>query len=68
MHTQTLQEIEIAVSQLSTDKLVSFRDWFDEFDARVWDRQFEDDAMSGKLNELARQAISDFRVGKCKQL
>jgi hypothetical protein len=35
---QTVQEIEKAVSQLSIEDLISFWEWFDEFDAKVWDK------------------------------
>lgn len=65
---QTVQEIEQAVSRLSLGELASFREWFDEFDAKVWDKQFETDVKSGKLDRLANQAIADFRAGKCKEL
>jgi histidinol dehydrogenase len=65
---QTVQEIVSAVSQLSKDALASFREWFDEFDAETWDKQLEDDVMSGKLDNFADQAISDFQAGKCKEL
>jgi len=54
----TVREIELAVSKLSPEQLDSFREWFDEFDAEVWDKQFEVDALSGKLDGLADQAIS----------
>jgi hypothetical protein len=64
----TVREIELAVSRLSSQELASFRNWFDEFDAKAWDEQFESDATSGKLDELASQAISDFRAGKYKEL
>ena len=63
---RTVREIELAVSQLSPEQLATFREWFDEFDAKAWDKQFELDAVSGKLDELASQAILDFRAGKCK--
>jgi len=56
-NVRTIREIESAVSQLSAEQLASFRKWFDEFDA-----------VSGKLDRLAGQAISDFRTGKCKDL
>jgi hypothetical protein len=59
----TVLEIERAVSQLPPKELAHFREWFEEFDARIWDRQFEEDAKSGKLDELANQAIADFRAG-----
>ena len=65
---QAVQELQSAVSQLSAEELAHFREWFDKFDAEVWDRQFEEDAKSGKLNQLANQAIADFQAGKCKQL
>ncbi|MYC71559.1 MAG: hypothetical protein F4X17_12705 [Gemmatimonadetes bacterium] len=65
---QAVQELQSAVSQLSVDELACFREWFDEFDAEVWDRQFEKDVKSGSLDQLAEQAIVDFRAGKCKEL
>ena len=65
---QKVQEIESAVSRLSKNALTNFREWFEEFDAKVWDKQFENDVMSGKLDNLARQAISDLKSGKCKEL
>ena len=39
----TVLEIETAVSKLSRQELLSFRDWFSEFDAVAWDKQFEED-------------------------
>ena len=65
---QAVQELQSAVSQLSAEELARFREWFDKFDAEVWDRQFEEDAKSGKSDQLANQAIADFQAGKCKQL
>lgn len=47
---QTIQEIQSAVTQLSLEELSRFREWFDEFDAKVWDKQFEDDVKSGRLD------------------
>ena len=66
MHT--VQEIEQAVSRLSREELARFREWFDEFEANLWDRQFENDAQSGKLDKLAGRAVAEFRAGKYKEL
>ena len=65
---RTVREIELAVSQLLLEELADFREWFEEFDAKAWDKQSELDATSGRLDELANQAISDFHTGKCKEL
>jgi hypothetical protein len=64
----TVQSIEQAVSQLSLEELARFRDWFDEFDAELWDRQIEADAESGKLDGLAEQALADLNADKCREL
>ena len=63
-----LQEIERAVSQLSSDELLVFRNWFAEFDAERWDRQFEEDVATGKLNTLAEKALNHLREGRCTDL
>lgn len=64
----TVQEIERAITQLPEDDLAVLREWFEEFEAKMWDKQFEADAQSAKLEESASEAIADFRAGKCKEL
>lgn len=60
----TVQEIEKAVANLPKPDLDKFREWFDKFDAENWDRQFEKDALSGKLDKLADQALKDYKEGR----
>ncbi len=48
----TIHEIEKAVSVLPLNELEQFRKWFDEFDAKAWDKQFENDVRSGKLDKI----------------
>ncbi len=64
----TLKEIESAVSQLSADELIVFRDWFAEFDAQAWDHQIEADVAAGKLDKLAQRALAHLREGRCTDL
>ncbi len=64
----TVQEIQQAVSRLSREDLTHFREWFERYDAEIWDQQFEKDAQSGKLDRFAEQALEDFRAGKYKEL
>lgn len=64
----SVQEIEAAVSRLSREELLSFRDWFADFDAEAWDRQFEADAKGGLLDALADEALRDRREGRCREL
>lgn len=64
----TVQDLKQAVSQLAPKDLARFRKWFSEFDAKVWDKQFEQDVRSGKLDRLAKKAITDHQAGKFKEL
>ena len=64
----TLQEIEKAISSLPPDQLARFRAWFEEFDAVLWDKQFEEDVKTGNLDAFAKKAVSDFKEGHFKEL
>jgi hypothetical protein len=63
-----LDEIELAIAQLSRDDLASLRTWFAEFDVEVWDREFEEDVQAGRLDSLADEALNDLREGRCTDL
>lgn len=63
-----LNEIEQAVSQLSSEDLATFRAWFAEFDAIRWDEQFEADVAAGRLDALAEKALKDLKEGRCTDL
>jgi hypothetical protein len=64
----SVHEIESAVSKLSRRELLAFRDWFSDFDAAAWDKQFEEDVAAGHLDALADEAIRDLREGRCRDL
>lgn len=64
----TVQEIEAAVARLPGSDFDRFREWFVKFDAAAWDREFEKDARSGKLDHLADQVLDDLARGRCSEL
>lgn len=63
-----VKSIENAVESLPPAQLAEFRQWFAEFDGAVWDRQIEQDAASGKLDQLAAEALADYRAGPPRRL
>lgn len=63
-----VEEIESAVSRLSSADLARFRQWFAEFDADAWDEQIERDAKAGKLDVMAAEALAEYRNGKAIEL
>ncbi len=65
---QGLKEIQEAIRKLSPQELAAFREWFWEFDAELWDKQFEEDVLTGQLDWLAEEAIKDLEEGRCTEL
>jgi hypothetical protein len=63
-----VERIEREVESLTGDELGDFRSWFAEFDARVWDRQFEDDVQSGRLDAVADRARRAHDAGESSRL
>lgn len=64
----SVNEIETAVARLSREELARFRNWFADFDAEVWDGQFEADVAAGRLDALANEALRDLDEGRCRDL
>ena len=64
----TITELEQAVTQLSEEEFARFREWFEEYEATLWDKQIERDAKAGKLDKIAEQALNDYRAGKAREL
>ncbi len=56
-----VSEIESAIERLSSEEFAALRAWFAEFDARLWDRQLEEDVAAGKLDAFAEEAVRNAR-------
>jgi hypothetical protein len=63
-----IKEIESAIAQLPTSELAELAKWFEEFQARVWDEQLEQDVKTGRLDALLKEAERDFAQGQCDPL
>ena len=58
-----IEDIQKAVEQLSADDLARFREWFEEFEARLFDEQIERDLKAGKLDKLLAEARANSEAG-----
>ncbi|HWP84867.1 MAG TPA: hypothetical protein VNN17_06735 [Terriglobia bacterium] len=63
-----IEKIEAEIQELSPQELTEFREWFVKYDADLWDRQFEADAQSGKLDSVAERALRDHAAGRSTKL
>ena len=58
---EQLKEVVVRLSDKEFEELVEARE-------QAWDRQIEADAEAGKLDQLAEEALRDYREGKCIRL
>ncbi len=65
---QSVKEIEKKITQLSPADLSKFREWFENFDADSWDRQFENDSKTGALDAIVKDAIEEYGKGRTTEL
>ena len=63
-----VSEIIENIKRLSDDDLSLLMEWIENYEQRIWDEKLEQDIKSGKLDKLSKQAIQDFKNGKCQEL
>lgn len=64
----SIAEIERAIEQLPPEDLARFAEWFEEFMARAWDKQIEEDVQAGRLDALIREAEQEYEAGRTRPL
>lgn len=64
----TLEEIQSAISSLSSEDYARLLQWFTDRDWEQWDRQIEEDAASGKLDFLVEEAMNEKAQGRLQEL
>lgn len=64
----SVEEIEIAVTQLPQADFSRFRAWLADYENDLWDRQIADDSDAGKLDALISRAQDHIKNGRIKPL
>ncbi len=63
-----VKALEKELERLTKVELRALREWFAEFDARVWNRQIEKDIAAGKLDAFAEKAVETHKRGQSSEL
>ena len=63
-----LFEIKKEIDSLSKQEYINLRRWFAKKDWEIWNKQIEDDSISGKLDFLIREALQEKSNDKLKAL
>lgn len=64
----SVQEIETAITQLSTKQLAELSQWFAEYRAQAWDEQIEQDLSAGRLDAVLKEVDTEYEAGEAKPL
>ncbi|MBN2060748.1 MAG: hypothetical protein JW882_10075 [Deltaproteobacteria bacterium] len=68
MMQQQIEEAKKIIAGLAPNEMAEFREWFADYDAAEWDKQFEDDVKAGRLDAMGQHAIEDYKKGNCREL
>ncbi len=60
----SVEDLKPVVSNLSAAELARFSEWFEEFMADQWDRQIEQDMLSGRLDAALQRADDHRKAGR----
>jgi hypothetical protein len=63
-----LEKIEREIESLPPQEMRALAAWFADLRERLWDEQMERDALAGKLDGLAAEAMADIAAGRVKPL
>lgn len=63
-----VQRLEQEITELTPSERSALRKWFQEYDAAEWDRQIQEDALAGRLDELAERALAEHRAGRTTEI
>jgi hypothetical protein len=64
----TIDRIETAILTLAPAEFQRLRQWFSDVDYQRWDEQLQRDVADRKLDALAKEAISEFKAGHCREI
>jgi hypothetical protein len=63
-----IKEIEAAILELPARDLTEFKAWFEDYCARVWDEQIEEDLEAGRLDALFSEVDREPEAGTAEPL
>jgi len=63
-----IETFEKEIESLTPEEMMEFRSWFMEYDSEIWDSKIENDIATGKLDDLAEEALISHKQGKSTEL
>lgn len=64
----SVQEIEVAITKLSSEEFRKLSDWIIEYRNQQWEQRLEDDLNSGHFDDLISELTEEYKQGLTKPL
>lgn len=65
---RSVEEIKAEIAKLAPSDVRQVAKWLAEYQARLWDKQIEEDAAAGKLDRFIEEALAEYKQGKTQRL
>ncbi len=59
----SVNEIETAITKLTSDDLAELMGWLEDYHAKVWDKQIEEDLETGRLDAVLAEVDREYQAG-----
>jgi len=56
----SVNEIEAAIAELSTNDFAELSEWFRAYQEKLWDKQIEDDWEAGRLDAVLAEVDAEY--------
>ena len=59
----SVTEIEAAITELASDDLNELMNWLENYHAKLWDKQIEEDLDAGRLDTVLAEVNREYEAG-----
>ena len=59
----SVTEIQAAIIELTGDDLADLMSWLDDYQAKLWDKQIDEDLQAGRLDAVLAEVDEEYEAG-----
>jgi hypothetical protein len=59
----SVTEIQAAITELASDDLADLMNWLDDYQAKLWDKQIDDDLQAGRFDKVLAEVDKEYETG-----
>jgi hypothetical protein len=59
----SVTEIQAAIIELTGDDLADLMNWLEDYQAKLWDKQIDEDLQAGRLDAVLAEVDQEYEAG-----